>query len=108
MLNVLNVALNNADFMMTNNSHMVVQNQKTENDVKTMTMISSQDTIKITQSPVSNKLQWVSKNGQNDMSVLANSNQRDKLKDQINGLNNSLQNMSQTMLNYRLIGVTSV
>merc|ERR1712176_576204 len=55
------------------------------------------------------------KNGQNDMSVVANSNQKHKLEDHLNGSTNSQQNMSPTKsrskiggntLKYRLIGVT--
>merc|ERR1712174_9171 len=83
---------NFADSMMKTNSHMVDQNQKTENDVKMMTLLSltvkdlfAQDTTKPTQSVVSNKSPKVSPSGLNDMFQLANFNQPNKLSDQTNG-----------------------
>merc|ERR1711915_368169 len=83
---------NFADSMMKTNSHMVVQKQKTENDVKKMTLPSltvkdlfAQDTTKTTQSVVSNKSPKVSPSGLNDMSPHANFNQPNKSNDPTNG-----------------------
>merc|ERR1711990_192138 len=97
---------NFADSMMKTNSHMVVQKQKTENDVKKMTLPSltvkdlfAQDTTKTTKSVVSNKSPKVSPSGLNDMSPHANFNQANKSNVPTNGSVNGLTKSKPTQKN---------
>merc|ERR1711990_827202 len=97
---------NFADSMMKTNSHMGVQKQRTENDVKKMTLPSltvkdlfAQDTTRTPQSVVSNKSPKVSPSGLNDMSPHASFNQLNKSNVPTNGSVNRLAKSKPTQKN---------